>query len=684
MKHTGLLVLALALVQAANVEAEVERQTGQDAPGTRVLEIADHFAIGRVEEPRVSPDGAWVAFTIERDDLEQDVDATRVWMVPTAGGEAIPMTVAGSSASDPRWSPDGRYLAFLSDRVCGHEAEVDQLFLLDRRCGEAIRLTDIEQGIEAYDWSPDGQRLVLAIEDPRPGQGKKKDETEEVTPPWVIDRLYFKEDEEGYLDRYRDHLYIFDLTTKKMRQITFGDYDDSDPKWSPDGGKIVFVSNRSAEPDANYNTDLWLVDPDSADPRPAPIQLTTNPGLDREPVWSPDGQWLAYITVTRPEWVDYAQTDVAVIRVGESEPRNLTADLDRMVYGPRFSPDSRTVLFRADDRGEVPLYSVTVDGGSPARLIDGPRRVEDAAIAADGTVVAAISEVHLPTELFALDPPATGSTERALRRLSHVNDRILAEIRWPNVEKVTLKSGDGTPIEAFIYTPPGFEQGRRYSTILWIHGGPMAQYDWGWDFDPQIYAANGYVVVLPNPRGSTGYGQEFGLAIWQAWGGVDYQDVMAAVDHAVELGYSDPDRLGVGGWSYGGILTNYVITSTERFKAAMSGASGALWVALYGHDQYQHWYEMEFGLPWENRELWDRLSSYNRVQHITTPTLWMGGDDDWNVPILTSEIMYQSMRRMGRDTLLVVYPGEDHSIDRPSYVRHKYEQWLAWFDRHLK
>jgi dipeptidyl aminopeptidase/acylaminoacyl peptidase len=212
----------------------------------------------------------------------------------------------------------------------------------------------------------------------------------------------------------------------------------------------------------------------------------------------------------------------------------------------------------------------------------------------------------------------------------------------------------------------------------------MGQYDWGWDFDAQLFAANGYLVVMPNPRGSTGYGQEFCLAIWQDWGGPDRLDVLAAVDHAVELGYADPDRLGVGGWSYGGILTNYVITSTDRFKAAMSGASGALWVALYGHDQYQHWYEAEFGLPWENRELWEALSPYNRVQNITTPTLWMGGQDDWNVPILTSEIMYQAMKRLGRDTLLVVYPEEDHSIDTPSYVKHMYEQWIGWYDSHLK
>jgi len=252
------------------------------------------------------------------------------------------------------------------------------------------------------------------------------------------------------------------------------------------------------------------------------------------------------------------------------------------------------------------------------------------------------------------------------------------------VEKITATSYDGTEIEASVYKPAGFREGRRSPTILWIHGGPQSQYDWGWDFEPQLFAANGYLVVLPNPRGSTGYGQEFCLGIWQEWGNVDHKDVLAPVDRAIELGWADPDRLGVGGWSWGGSLTNYVITNTDRFKAAISGAGSALYVANYGHDHYHRWYEAELGLPWENRELWERLSPYNRVQYITTPTLWTCGEKDWNVPVLNSEMMYQAMRRLGRETVLVVFPGEDHGIGRPSYVKFMYEQWLAWYDKHVK
>ena len=206
----------------------------------------------------------------------------------------------------------------------------------------------------------------------------------------------------------------------------------------------------------------------------------------------------------------------------------------------------------------------------------------------------------------------------------------------------------------------------------------------GFNFTAQWIAANGYVVVLPNPRGSTGYGLDFERAIWADWGDVDSQDVLGAVDKAIELGYSDPERLAVGGWSYGGILTNYVITSTQRFKAAMSGASGALWVANYGHDHYQRWYEVEFGLPWENRELWERLSPFNKVAEITTPTMWMGGENDWNVPIQNSEQMYQAMKRLGRETVLVVYPNQFHGVDLPAYDKDFHERVIAWYDKYLK
>jgi dipeptidyl aminopeptidase/acylaminoacyl peptidase len=684
MKTTCATLSALVgfLTGVCGFAAQESAQEENGRPPT--LQIEDRFALREVEEPRVSPDGVWVAFTVEAIDLEEDESETQVWMAPVAGGDALAMTAEGSSASQPRWSPDGKYLSFLSDR----KKEKNQVFVLDRRGGEARRVTDVKQGVEDYAWSPDGARLVLVIEDPDPNELEPADQEKcddgKAPKPWVIDRLQIKNDDEGYLDRRREHLYIFTLKTGKMRQITFGDFEDSDPVWSPDGRSIAFVSNRTDDPDANYNTDLWVVHPDSSEPKGSLVRVTTNPGSDSNPVWHPESRYLAYITITRPGIVDFAQTDVAVIDLDDPSPKILTTELDRTVHDPRFSPDGSTVYFRVEDAAEVALAAAPVAGGKISRPISGRQRVHDSDVAADGTIIALISTTRFPAEVFAIDPAKPGSSASPPRRLTHVNDEVLDGRHFPAVEKIRATSADGTEIEALVYKPPGFTSEQGYPTILWLHGGPIGQHDWGWDFEAQLFAANGYVVVLPNPRGSSGYGQDFCLAIWADWGNLDLQDVLAAIDRAIELGWSDADRLGVGGWSYGGILTNYVITNTGRFKGAISGASGALWVANYGHDMYQHWYEKEFGLPWESREVWEKVSPFNKVEKITTPTLWMGGEKDWNVPIQNSEQMYQAMRRLGRETLLVVYPDEHHGVKRPSYEKDIYTRWIAWYDKYLK
>ncbi|HEX9885434.1 MAG TPA: prolyl oligopeptidase family serine peptidase, partial [Longimicrobiales bacterium] len=250
----------------------------------------------------------------------------------------------------------------------------------------------------------------------------------------------------------------------------------------------------------------------------------------------------------------------------------------------------------------------------------------------------------------------------------------------------TFASSDGTEIEGFFYLPPDYQPGRRYPTLLRIHGGPVAQFTHAFNFEAHLFAANGYVVVTTNPRGSSGYGQDFSHAIWADWGNLDFEDVNAGVDHAIERGWADPDRLGVGGWSYGGILTNYVITKTDRFEAAITGASEVLYIANYGHDHYQRVWEAELGLPWEgsNRDTWERISPFNRAHLITTPTLIMGGEEDWNVPILNSEQLYQVLRRRGVPTQLVVYPGQGHGLRPPSYQKDRWERYLDWYDRWVK
>jgi dipeptidyl aminopeptidase/acylaminoacyl peptidase len=661
------LVLGLACVAAF----------GQEGRDTRNLIVDDYFRIHRVSDPQISPDGKWVAFAVSTMDLEEDESETRIWMVPVEGGEAIPMTARGSSASRPRWSPDGKYLSFLAAR----DDDKAQVWTLFRKGGDSVQLTKVAQGVKSYDWSPDGGKLLLTLQDPKPGEleDDNGEDKEETPKPWVIDRLQFKQDYIGYLDRRRTHLYVFDVESKTTTQITSGDFDDSEPVWSPDGKSVAFVSNRTEEPDHNYNTDIWVVAADNPDQGKTLLQVTKNPGADSSPTWSPDGKSIAYISITDTDALVYATPHLAVVSSQAGEANVLTEKLDRHMSNPRFSVDGESIYFVLEDSGERQLAHIPAGGGTVERLITGSQIINGFEIGKDGTIAALVTGPHLPPEVFIY-------TRGELKQLSHANEKLLSEVRFGAVEEIRFKSKDGNEIEAFVVKPPAFDPSFRYPALLRIHGGPVSQYDYGFHFQAQLFAADGYVVVLPNPRGSSGYGQDFSLGIWKSWGEKDYEDVLASVDYVIEQGYADPDRLGVGGWSYGGLLTNHVIVKTGRFKAAITGASSTLYVANYGHDHYQRWWEYELGVPWkkENRKIWEKLSPFNYVENVTTPTLIVGGEKDWNVPILNSEQLYQALKRLGRTTQLVVYPGEFHGIQKPSYIKDLYERYLEWYGKYVK
>jgi dipeptidyl aminopeptidase/acylaminoacyl peptidase len=373
----------------------------------------------------------------------------------------------------------------------------------------------------------------------------------------------------------------------------------------------------------------------------------------------------------------YATRHLALTPARGGNSRILTRELDRNIFSPRFSADGRSILFVLEDSAESSLVRIPATGGDHEVLIGGESSVDSYVKGPKGLIAALVSRPQLPAQVFIPEGDD-------LRQLTHTNAKLLASLRLGEVEHVQFPSGDGTAIEGFIVKPPGFDPSFRYPVVLKIHGGPQSQYDHSFSFEGQLFAAAGYVVVMPNPRGSTGYGQDFCKAIWRDSGGIAYEDVIAAVDDVIARGYGDPDRLGVCGWSYGGELTNHVITKTNRFKGAYTGASTFLYVANYGHDQYQRWWEFELGLPWENLELWEKLEPFSRVENITTPTLILCGEKDWNVPVINSEQLYMALKRLGRTTELVVYPGEFHGIDTPSYIKDLYTRYLDWFAKYVK
>ena len=657
----------------------------------RPVTIDDLFQIREVSDPQLSPDAQSIAYTVKTLLLKEDKSEERIWSVPNSGGDAIPMTAEGVSSSHPRWSPDGKYLAFLSARNEGKT----QIWRLNRSGGEAQHLTDTPQDVEDLVWSPDSARLVLILRDPSEEElaaAKTKDEGKEgaddkdknkkpkTKKPWVIDRLQFKVDEIGYLDRRRTHLYVLELSTKALTQITSGDYDDAQPAWSPDGRLIAFASNRSKpDPDRTYNIDIWVVAANNIDKGAQLTQVTTNPGEDSSPAWSPDGKLIAYTTQLDPHLFEYATHHVAISPAVGGPARVLTQSFDRNATKPRFSPDGGSIYFIADDDGAQILARVPTAGGEATRTLPGRFMLYAYSLAKNGDIAVQIDMPDRPSEIYF--QPASSNK---LTRLTRTNDALLAQLKLVQPEYVQFKSKDGTTVHGYLYKPLDYTPGKKVPTILRPHGGPVWAYYAEFTHLAQLFAANGYAVLFPNPRGSSGYGENYAKAIWADWGNKDYQDDMAMVDYAIAQGIADPDKLGVGGWSYGGISTDFIIAQTTRFKAAISGAGEALNTSFYGHDQYERDYETELGRPWENHALWDKLSPFYKVANITTPTLFMGGDIDWNVPILGSEQMYQAMKSLGRETQLVVYPGEGHMFIKPKHQTDRLEQTVAWFDKYLK
>ncbi|MEP1097108.1 MAG: S9 family peptidase [Cyclobacteriaceae bacterium] len=638
----------------------------------RPLSIDDVLNLKTVRSPQISPDGQWIAYTVSEMDLKKDKSETRIWMIPAKGGEARAMTGKGYSASQPRWSPDNKYLSFVASKGEGKS----QVWTLHRQGGEAEQLTNIMQGVSGHEWSPDGKKLLLSIRDPKPEELTKDKEDDKKPKPFIVDRLQFKRDYAGYLNRYRTHLYVYTPGDSTAIQITSGDYDDSSPVWKPDGTAIAFVSNRSENPDGNANSDIWIVSANNTDKGQTLLQVTQNTNADRSPTWSPDGRSIAYTTITDGDAIWYATQKLAIISATGGEPKLLADELDRNISAPKFSDDGKSIYFILEESGTSIIASINPSGKGLNRVIKGDISVRSF-VMKESLIAPLMGKSLQPHEIFTFQ-------NGQLKKLTGANDDIVARIQKPTVEKINFSSADGTAIEGFVVKPVGFDPTMKYPAILWNHGGPVSQYEFSFHSIAQLYAANGYVTLLINPRGSSGYGQPFSEALFADWGNKDFQDVMAGVDHVIAAGYVDENRLGVGGWSYGGILTNYVITQTERFKGAISGASEALYRTNYGHDHYQLYWELELGLPWENAEAWERISPFNKVANITTPTLWMGGGSDWNVPIINSEQMYQAMKRLGRETQLVVYPGEHHGFRRPTFIKDRYERFLAWYDKYVK
>ncbi len=565
-------------------------------PAKRPIKLDDLYLLHDVADPECSPDGKWVAYTASNIDREADKRSSNIWMVSWDGSQNIRLTYDAESESSPRWSPDGKYISFVSSRP--GKAKGSQVWVLDRRGGEARQLTQLkDHTISQYEWSPDSKKLLFVL--------REKDDTtpdESKTPaaasappkppkPIVIDRYHFKQDTQGYLTGSKhNHIYIFNIDSEKLDQITTGSYDETNATLSPDGTAIAFVSNRDKDPDRTDNTDVFVVD---ARPGATPRKLTNWPGPDTgRPAWSPDGKLLAYLQGSESKYTAYNMNRLALVPVAGGPSRILTDKLDRGVSSPVFTNDGASLTFLvADDRSEYPA-TIPVNGGAVERLVRDPIVISALSSRGGHTAVLAATD-HAPPEVFALD----GSS---LRKLSAQNDALVSQLQLGAVEDITFKSHDGTEVHGLLTEPASFDSGKKYPTLLRIHGGPNGQDAHSFSFERQFFAANGYAVLAVNYRGSAGRGEKYGQSIFGDWGDKEVADLLAGVDRVLAMGIADPDRLGIGGWSYGGILTDYTIATDQRFKAAISGAGSANQLSMYGVDQYTRQYDLELGPPWRN------------------------------------------------------------------------------------
>lgn len=666
-------VVAVALVAAAAVHA-----------AGRLLTPDDFYRIQEVHEPQVSPDGLQVAYLVSHNDRDADERRTTLWMVGWDSGDAIQLTRDTRDVSAPRFSPDGRYLSFLSTPA---GSEQGQLMLLDRRGGEPHQLTHVAGEISSYAWSPDGQRLVVAMhkDADAAGEGEKGENVKsKARPPIVIDGRHFKEDTEGYLTAASlHHLYLVDATNGKLSELTHETgHNDELPQWSPDGSLIAFVRTEERGADADGMQGIEVVE---ARTGATPRSVTRIFAPNRQQLrWTPDSRQIALLQGLPPRFNAYISDRLALVPIAGGALRTLSDALDRAVTTYVLAPDGKAFdALIEDDRHTYPLR-LPLGDSAPARLLAADGVTTEIATAGGHTAVLLTTDRAAP-EVHALD-------HGTLRTLTHHNDLLLSEVALGPVEDLSFKSRDGVEVHGLLIKPIDYVAGRKYPTILWIHGGPDGEDEhsllfdgYPLEFERQLLAAQGYVVLAVNYRGSSGRGSAFQQAIFSDWGRKEVQDLLAGVDHVVASGIADSSRLGIGGWSYGGLLTDYTIASDRRFKAAVSGAGSANQLALYGSDEYILQENNELGPPWKNQAAWLKVSyPFYHADRITTPTLFMGGEKDFNVPITGGEQMYMALRTLGISTRLVVYPGQYHILTRPSYIKDRAERVLEWYARYLQ